>query len=111
MSRKFAAPKDKPVIGPPQALISRIDHLHSLLRNLPSALPEDPSHSLYNFAVDPQRLEDGGYFAAAGHALEISFQTALLAIRGRPLLFTERGRHHDALIPGGMDRAAYHRCT
>ncbi|KAJ7743728.1 hypothetical protein DFH07DRAFT_777341 [Mycena maculata] len=96
--RKFANPKVKPVTGPPQALISRIDHLHDLLRHLPSSLPENPSHSLYDFGLNADRLEDGGYFAAVGHALEVSFETHLLRIQDRPLLLIERGERHNALV-------------
>ncbi|KAJ7173830.1 hypothetical protein C8R46DRAFT_1215743 [Mycena filopes] len=98
MSRKFAEPRIKPVIGPPQALVSRIDHLQTLLQHLPAALPDNPAHSLYSFAADPELLKEGGYFAAVGHALEISFGTNLLAVQGRTLVFTERGHRHDVLI-------------
>ncbi|KAJ7905213.1 hypothetical protein B0H13DRAFT_1881222 [Mycena leptocephala] len=89
--------KNKVPMGPPQELISRITHLHNLLCNLPESLPENPAHSLYQFHFDNDRLEMGGYFAAAGHALEVSFETHLLRIQGRPILFTERGCRHDDL--------------
>ncbi|KAJ6592543.1 hypothetical protein B0H19DRAFT_1245407 [Mycena capillaripes] len=91
------APAEKVVKGPPQALISRMAHLHSLLCNLPPSLPEDPAHSLYRFYFDEDRLEQGGHFAAAGHALEVSFETHLLQVQGHPLRFTERGWRHDDL--------------
>lgn len=83
--------------GPPQELISRITHLHNLLCNLPKTLPENPPHSLYQFHLDKDRLKQGGYFAAAGHALELSFETHLLHIQGRPIRFSERGERHDEL--------------
>ncbi|KAJ7843751.1 hypothetical protein B0H14DRAFT_2585528 [Mycena olivaceomarginata] len=88
----------KPVTGPPQALISRIEHLADLLHNLPSSLPEKPSHSLYNFWTDPEILKDGGHFSAVSHALEVSFETHLLSLQGRTLVFTERGERLDTLV-------------
>ena len=75
--------------GPPQRLISHISHLHRLLCNLPDLLPENPPHSLYWFHFDDDKLEDGSYSSAAGHALEVSFETSMLAIQGCPLLFME----------------------
>ncbi|KAJ7622857.1 hypothetical protein B0H17DRAFT_1151577 [Mycena rosella] len=98
MPPRLAAPKTKTATGPPQALVARIQHLGDLLRHLPTSLADYPSHSLYNLALDPERLKDGGYFSAVGHALEISFQTHLLQIQNRPLLFIERGRRHDDLV-------------
>ncbi|KAK7036322.1 hypothetical protein R3P38DRAFT_2517849, partial [Favolaschia claudopus] len=95
---KIVNTKVKAVTGPPQALVSRIEHLHTLLRNLPASIPENPPHSLYKFALDPERVKDTGYFSAVGHALEISFETHLLAIQGRPLLFVERGERLELLI-------------
>ncbi|KAJ6494140.1 hypothetical protein DFH09DRAFT_1337807 [Mycena vulgaris] len=88
----------KPVTGPPQALVSRIEHLGDLLRNLPSSLPEKPSHSLYNFWIDPEILKDGGHFSAVTHALEVSFETHLLHLQGRTIIFTERGKRLNALV-------------
>ncbi|KAJ6535204.1 hypothetical protein DFH09DRAFT_890084, partial [Mycena vulgaris] len=78
--------------------VSRIEHLHELLASLPASLPLDPTHSLYRFELDPERLKDGGHFAAVGHALEISFQTHLLKVQDRPILFVERGARLDALV-------------
>jgi hypothetical protein len=88
----------KPITGPPQALISRIEHLGDLLRNLPSSLPEKPSHSLYNFWTDPEILKDGGHFSAVTHALGVSFETHLLSLQGRTLVFTERGERLDTVV-------------
>src|ERR1700761_5821568 len=93
-----ATAKAKAVTGPPQALVSRIDHLHDLLRNLPSSLPQNPPQSLYNFSVDPEILKDGGYFSAVAHALEVSFETHRLRIQGREIIFMERGTWLDALV-------------
>jgi hypothetical protein len=88
----------KPVTGPPQALVSRIDHLRDLLCNLPSALPENPTHSLYNFSIDPEILKDGGHFSAVSHALEVSFETHLLRLQNRTIIFTERGNRLETLV-------------
>ncbi|KAF8207758.1 hypothetical protein K438DRAFT_1755176 [Mycena galopus ATCC 62051] len=88
----------KKVTGPPQALISRIEHLHDLLRNLPSSLPNNPPQSLYNFSLDPEILKDGGHFSAVGHALEVSFETHLLRLQGRTIMFVERGARLDTLV-------------
>ncbi|KAJ7867592.1 hypothetical protein B0H13DRAFT_2351865 [Mycena leptocephala] len=69
MSKQTA---DKIPKGPPQELISRITHLHNLLRNLPASLPENPPHFRYQFYFDNDRLEMGGYFSAAGHAINLT---------------------------------------
>ncbi|KAJ7257418.1 hypothetical protein C8J57DRAFT_1516876 [Mycena rebaudengoi] len=102
MPRKFAKEQIKTVTGPTQTLVSRIDHLHTLLRHLPNSLPENPSHSQYDFGLDPKSnsiLNDGGgYFGAVGHILEVSFQTHLLLMQNRPLLFTERGLRLEAMV-------------
>ncbi|KAJ7893865.1 hypothetical protein B0H14DRAFT_2559498 [Mycena olivaceomarginata] len=84
MAPRFAPAK--PVTGPPQALISRIEHLADLLHNLPSSLPEKPSHPY------------GGHFSAVSHALEVSFETHLLGLQGRTLVFAERGERLDTLV-------------
>ncbi|KAJ6512299.1 hypothetical protein DFH09DRAFT_941594 [Mycena vulgaris] len=91
------APKEKIPKGPPQELISRIIHLHNLLRNLPKSLPENSPHSLYQFDFNQELLEMSGYFAAAGHALELSFETHLLRIQDRHIRFSERGERNDEL--------------
>jgi hypothetical protein len=88
----------KPVKGPPQTLVSRIEHLHKLLSNLPPSLPDNPPQSLYNFWLDPEILADGGHFSAVNHALEVSFETHLLRLQGRTIIFIERGDRLVALI-------------
>ncbi|KAJ6554851.1 hypothetical protein B0H19DRAFT_1294878, partial [Mycena capillaripes] len=88
----------KPVTGPPQALVSRIEHFQDLLRHLPATLDENPTHSLYRFSIDPEILKQGGHFSAVGHALEVSFETDRLRLQGRPMLFIERGRRLDDLV-------------
>ncbi|KAJ7257976.1 hypothetical protein B0H12DRAFT_1070413, partial [Mycena haematopus] len=85
-------PEPKPVKGPPQELISRIEHLGSLLKNLPLSLPENPPDSIYRFYLDPDALEDRGYIGELSHALEVSFATHL-----HPVQFLQRGSSLDAL--------------
>ncbi|KAJ7642546.1 hypothetical protein B0H17DRAFT_1148803 [Mycena rosella] len=81
-----------------QALVSCIDHLHDLLRNLPTSLPNNPPNSLYNFCINPEILEDGGHFSAVSHALEVSFETHLLHVQGRTINFVECGAQLDTLV-------------
>ncbi|KAJ7705055.1 hypothetical protein B0H17DRAFT_1193530 [Mycena rosella] len=85
----------KPVTGPSRELTSRIERLHDLLKHLPDSLPDNPSDSSYRFSLDPERLELGGYFGVAGHALEISFRT--FELRDQPLMFQQRGSSLDDL--------------
>jgi hypothetical protein len=82
--------KAKQVTGPLQALVSRIEHLRDLLCNLPSSLQSNPLHSLYNFSIDPDVLKDGGYFSA--------FETHLLHVQGRTIIFMEHGVQLEALV-------------
>lgn len=85
----------KLVTGPSRDLISRIERLQDLLKNLPESLPNNPPDSSYRFYLDTERLELGGFFGAAGHALEISFRT--FALRDQPLRFLQRGSSLDDL--------------
>ncbi|KAJ6448111.1 hypothetical protein C8R45DRAFT_1115497 [Mycena sanguinolenta] len=85
-------PEPKPVKGPPQELISRIEHLRSLVKNLPESLPENPADSPYRFYLDPEALEDRGYLGELSHVLEVSFATHL-----RPVQFLQRGSSLDGL--------------
>ncbi|KAJ7736790.1 hypothetical protein B0H14DRAFT_3612016 [Mycena olivaceomarginata] len=66
-------PEPKPVTGPPRELIARIEHLRTLLRNLPTSLPENPPDSRYRFYLESDALEDLGYIGELSHALEVSF--------------------------------------
>ncbi|KIY62283.1 hypothetical protein CYLTODRAFT_182575 [Cylindrobasidium torrendii FP15055 ss-10] len=63
----------RPSNGPPQQLIGRIDYLRDLFHGLPSTLPDNPD--AYSISINAERLEEGGSFAALGHALEITFKT------------------------------------
>lgn len=95
-------PEPKPVTGPPQELISRIEHLRSLLKNLPTSLPENPADSPYRFYLDPDALDDRGYLGELSHALEVSFVT-----HQRPLQFLQRGSSLDPL-PALLKTAVKH---
>ena len=46
--------------GPPSQLISRINHLHNLLKNFPWSLPLDPTESCYSFSLDMEDVEEEG---------------------------------------------------
>ncbi|KAL1738695.1 hypothetical protein HDZ31DRAFT_69722 [Schizophyllum fasciatum] len=82
--------------GPPQKLISRIDFLRDLLKNLPDSLPIlDEQHSAYQFGLDYDSLEDRGPLGSFSHSMEIYFKTH----QNQHLQITERGpRLHDDLI-------------
>ncbi|KAF8189929.1 hypothetical protein K438DRAFT_1971427 [Mycena galopus ATCC 62051] len=75
--------------GPPKELIARIKHLRNLLKNLPDSLPENLSDSRYQFYLDEESLDMRSHFGAAGHALELSFDTCHLG--GRPIEFHQHG--------------------
>ena len=63
MTRK----KDKsPLNGPSAKLISCINHLGNLLKNLPRILPLDPiqSESCYNFGLETGHVEEEGVWYA-----------------------------------------------
>ncbi len=65
-------------IGPPKALIERINHLKTLLEHLPDSneLPLNPAESKYIFYLDPEVLsEDPSGIAALSHCLEVAFET------------------------------------
>ncbi|EPS95422.1 hypothetical protein FOMPIDRAFT_1132449 [Fomitopsis schrenkii] len=73
------------------AFRARVDHLAALLRNLPSSLPQDPTQSLYQFALDADFEKEEGTFAAFSRTLEHAFHTHTLR-HDEPILFTERGQ-------------------
>ena len=75
--------------GPALDLISRINHLALLLKNLPLTLPLDPDHSTYKFGIDPDDEREEGLYYAFNHNLEVCFGTHKL--QGKQLHFKERG--------------------
>jgi hypothetical protein len=82
------APKQKrPVTGPPAELVKRIEHLATLLANLPKSLPETSDSSNYQFYLDPEKVEDIGIYPELNRRLEICFGTWKAA--GAAVRFTE----------------------
>jgi hypothetical protein len=80
----------KPSKGPSQALVSRIDHLRTLLSHLPETLPLNPENSTYHFGIDEERVEERGVLGAFSHNMEICFRT-FERQDSLGLRFTERG--------------------
>ncbi|KAJ7840814.1 hypothetical protein B0H14DRAFT_3457827 [Mycena olivaceomarginata] len=98
-------PEPKPVTGPPCELIAHIEHLQTLLQNLPTSLPENPLDSRYQFYLESDALEDRGYIGKLSHALEVSFETHWL--QGAPIRFLQRRSSLDSL-PVLMKTAVKH---
>ncbi|KAJ6456829.1 hypothetical protein C8R47DRAFT_1082290 [Mycena vitilis] len=63
-------PEPKVVTGPPRELGSRIEHLKSLLCNIPSSLPENPPDLSYRFYLHGEGLKERGCLGELSHALE-----------------------------------------
>ncbi|KAL1709283.1 hypothetical protein EV121DRAFT_286922, partial [Schizophyllum commune] len=93
MARKNAPKKGT---GPPQQLMSRIEHLKDLLENLPPTLPIlEAKDSTYHFGLDYDNLGDRGPLGSFSHCMEVCFRPS----RGQPLQIVERGpRLHRDLI-------------
>ena len=83
--------------GPPQELISRITHLHNLLKNLPSNLPSNPTESQYCFGLDAEDVAEEGMWYASNRNLEACFETHKIPVGGT-IVFRERGPRLDDLI-------------
>ena len=83
--------------GPPQELISRINHLHNLLKNLPSSLPSNPKESRYCFGLDTEDVAEEGVWYAFNRNLEACFETHTIPAGGT-IVFRERGPRLEALI-------------
>ncbi|KAG7099906.1 hypothetical protein E1B28_001705 [Marasmius oreades] len=71
----MAATTKKQATGPPQHLIERIEHLSSLMHNLPDNLPLNPPHtdSSYHFSLDRDEFEERGVLGAVSRTLEVCF--------------------------------------
>ena len=90
----------KALHGPASSLISRITYLKTLLKNLPTTLPDCPLETTYHFGLDNEDMTDPdkGIWYACNHNLEVCFETWKLR-EGEPIQFTERGiRLEDSLI-------------
>ncbi|KAJ7882067.1 hypothetical protein B0H14DRAFT_2565587 [Mycena olivaceomarginata] len=83
-------------VGIPRELNTRLKHLATSLKNLPSSIPPDPSQSSYTFSLDPDDVKDEGNAYAFNRALELAFQISQASGRAQ-LLFTERGKRLVAL--------------
>ena len=86
-----------PQNGPPQKLISRINHLGSLLKYLPTSLPHDPPNSNYNFGLDSDDVEQEGIWYAFNCNLAACFETHRIPAGGS-IVFHERGSRLANLI-------------
>jgi hypothetical protein len=82
--------------GPASDLIARIQHLASLLHNLPETLPLNPPETRYHFAFDPNNVCDEGLYYAFNRNLEICFGTHELV--GGKIPLTQRGTCYENLI-------------
>lgn len=61
--------------GPSSTLVSRINHLGNLLKNLPTDLPLNPPESTYWFRLDAEKVQDKGVWFAVTQSLEVCFKT------------------------------------
>ena len=96
MTRKI---NKAPQNGPPAELISRINHLGNLLKNLPGNLPLDPpqSESCYSFGLETELVEEEGVWFAFNRNLEVCFETHKIPAGGS-IVFRERGWRCEALV-------------
>ena len=79
MTRKL----DKaPQNGPSSQLISRINHLGNLLKNLPEYLPFNPAVSCYSFGLDTEHVAEEGVWFAFNQNLEACVETHKLVANG-----------------------------
>lgn len=97
--------KDTPRPGVPPEIVSRLDRLLALLKNLPISIPSDPEGSSYIFGLDEEDVQAEGIWYALNRNLEVCFKTF---IRGNSdIVFCERGKRVEALV--GFLRAAMKR--
>jgi hypothetical protein len=60
-SQSMTPPTNKPALhGPTSSLISHINHLGELLKNLPQNLPLNPLQSCYSFGLDTKKISEEG---------------------------------------------------
>jgi len=94
MTRKL---NTSPQNGPSSQLISRINHLGNLLKNLPENLPLNPAVSCYGFGLDSKCVAEEGVWFAFNQNLEACFETHKLPPNGT-IMFQEQGHCYDALV-------------
>ena len=91
-------PTNKPVPkGPSSELVSRINHLSQLLKNLLAHLPLNPNESKYKFGLDTELISEEGVWFAFNKNLEACFETHKIPTNST-IIFTEQGRQCDLLI-------------
>jgi len=66
--------------GLPQELISHINHLHNLLKNLPTSVPSQPKESQYYFGLDAEDVAEEGVWHAFNRRLEACFEIGFLLV-------------------------------
>jgi hypothetical protein len=82
-SQSMTPPTNKPALhGPASSLISRINHLGELLKNLPQNLPLNPLQSCYIFGLDTEKISEEGVWFAFNQNLEANFETHKLPPHG-----------------------------
>jgi hypothetical protein len=86
-----------PQNGPPADLVSHINHLGSLLQNLPTSLPLDPPKSSYSFGLTAEQVEDEGIWYSFNRNLEVCFETHRIAQKGT-ITFRECDQRYESLI-------------
>ena len=97
-SQSMTCPTNKPALhGPASSLMSCINHLGELLKNLPQNLPLNPLQSCYSFGLDTEKISKEGVWFAFNQNLEANFKTHKLPPRGT-IIFWERGLCHEQLI-------------
>jgi len=89
--------KPAPQNGPPQGLISWINHLGNLLKFLLDGLPLDLYDSKYYFGLDMDDVEQEGVWYAFNHNLKACFKMHKI-LAGGTIVFCERGSHLVNLI-------------
>lgn len=80
-----------------EVTVARLNHLDTLLKNLPASLPSEPVETRYHFGLDQSEIAEEGVFFALTQNLERCFQVFALPF-GQELRFTERGQHCQTLV-------------
>jgi hypothetical protein len=81
--------------GVPSKYAAQLDHLQSLLKNLPESLPNSPPISTYQFGLDPDDItSELGSWYALNRNLEICFET----YRGLEITISERGSRIQSVV-------------
>ena len=69
-------PLNKPLRnGPLSQLMAQLNHLQSLLKNLPDTLPLNPTPSHYGFGLNSKSIAEEGVWYAFNHNMEVNFET------------------------------------